>query len=165
MALSLTLACGLPHPSDAELLVQFQRHRPELEELVRMFRADKGLGRVGDGFTRPADPVEVGVSADRIAAYRRLCADVGASDCIEGYDASYDRLYASSSTRPEMKDPIWIHVSSFGLSISGSAKGYLYTEKPGFPVVADLDAVQSTRSGTWLRHMEGAWYLYYDFED
>jgi hypothetical protein len=31
--------------------------------------------------------------------------------------------------------------------------------------VPDLDLVVATRSNTWLRHIEGPWYLYYDYED
>jgi hypothetical protein len=154
------------HPGDAELLERFRSHREELEALVRMFEEDAGLGRVGANFTRPEDPGRVGVSAQRIREYRRLCAAVGAPDCIEGYDATFDRLYgAVEPGRSESKDPIWIHLSGLGLSISGSSKGFVYSPNPSFPVVADLDLVSPTRSGTWLRRIEGAWYLYYEYED
>jgi hypothetical protein len=154
------------HPSDAQLLERFRSHREELEALVRMFEEDAGLGRVGASFTRPEDPGRVGVSEQRIREYRRLCAAVGAPDCIEGYDATFDRLYgAVEPDRTESKDPIWIHVSGVGLSISGSSKGFAYSPSPPFPVVADLDLVSPTRSGTWLRRIEGNWYLYYEYED
>jgi hypothetical protein len=91
----LASGCG-GHPTDEELLVTFNRHRADLEKLVRMFEADRGLGRVGSGFTRPEDPAKVSVNAERIAEYRRLCAAVGATDCIEGYDAEYYALYGES---------------------------------------------------------------------
>jgi len=153
------------HPRDAELLERFRTHRAELEQLVRMFQEDAGLGRVGATFTRPEDPGRVGVTEQRIAEYRRLCAAVGAPDCIEGYDAAYDRLYEAKSSRAEAKDPIWVPVSSQGLAVSGSSKGFVYSTNPSFPVVDDLDRVTPTRSGTWLRRIEGPWHLYYDFED
>lgn len=170
LALAVALAgcgpAGFGHPSDAQLLERFRAHRAELEQLLGMFELDKGLGRVGSGFTRPEDPGRVGVSAQRVEEYRRLCAAVGAPDCIEGYDATYDRLYGDVHPgRTEAKDPIWIHVSGIGLSISGSGKGFVYSTHPTFEVVPDLDRVSASRSGTWLRHIEGAWYLYYDYED
>lgn len=131
-----------------------------------MFQADRGLGRVGEDFTRPGDPGLVGVSAQRIREYRQLCARIGAEACIEGYDATYDRLYGTVEPgRAEEKDPIWIHVSGLGLSISGSTKGFLYSKAPPFEVVSDLDHIAASRSGTWIRHIEGPWYLYYDYED
>src|SRR5206468_3281445 len=82
------IGCG--HPSDARLLERFRQHRAELEQLVQMFTTDKGLGRVGSDFTRPENPGLVGITAQRVQEYRRLCAAVGAPDCIEGYDATYD---------------------------------------------------------------------------
>ena len=107
-------------PTDDQLLEGFQTHRADLDTLVRMFQEDKGLGRIGDGFTRPDDPQTVGVSAERLRDYRRLCDAVSAPDCIEGYDATFDRLFGQvEAGRSETKDPIWIHVPSRGLSISG----------------------------------------------
>src|SRR5262245_867692 len=99
-------ACG--HPSDQQLIANFHRHQADLERLITMFKADKGLGRVGDSFTRPNHPDIVGVTPERIAEYRKLCAVVAARDCIEGYDATFDRLYEASG-HGEDKDPIWIH--------------------------------------------------------
>lgn len=166
MALLAAVGCGLSHPEDRELLDRFSRHRAELNQLVRMFQEDKGLGRVGATFTRPDDPGKVGVSAARVAEYRRLCAAIGAPDCIEGYDATLDRLYGTvQAGRTEAKDPIWVHVSASGLAVSGSSKGYYYSAKPEFEVVATLDGLALRKSGTWLRHVEGLWYLYFDFED
>src|SRR5207249_636490 len=108
------------HPEDRTLLERFARHRAEVNQLVLMFQKDRGLGRVGNDFTRPENPSIVSVSAARIAEYRRLCEVVGAPSCIEGYDATFDRLYGPvQAGRTEAKDPIWIHVSALGLSVSG----------------------------------------------
>ena len=162
----LLIVTGCGHPTDDQLIAQLKQHRTELEKLVRMFRADKGLGRVGNNFTRPEDPKLVGVSEERIKEYRRLCSAVGAVDCIEGYDAAYNRLYgAVVDGETEEKDPIWIHVSSFGLAVSGSGKGFFYAvtpPKPPFVLVPDLDKSTISESGTWLRHIEGPWYLNFD---
>ena len=66
------------HPSDTRLLTRFQKHRVELERLIKMFETDTELGRVGEDFTRPDDPQKIGVPSQRIQEYRRLCASVGA---------------------------------------------------------------------------------------
>ena len=156
------------HPTDAELLKRFRDHRAELEQLIRMFESDKGLGRVGSNFTRPENPAEVGISTERIEEYHRLCSAVGAANCIEGYDAAYYRLVGSPEwglPAGEEKNPIWIHVSAIGLSISGSSKGFLYSRNPPFEEVPDLDRWMPESSGTRIRHIEGPWYLYYDYED
>jgi hypothetical protein len=164
---AVVVLCGCSQPpSDEQLLESFRAHRSELEQLIRMFQADKGLGRVGDTFTRPDDPARVGITNERISEYRRLCAAIGAPACIEGYDAAFDRLYGPTREgSTEVKNPIWIHVSSAGLAVSGSSKGFLYSAAPPFEVVADLDRVAPSRSGTWLRHIEGPWYIYFEFED
>ena len=158
-------ACG-GLPEDDDLLERFRQHRGELETLVRMFKADTGLGRVGEGFTRPDNPQRVGVSPDRVREYRRLCQSAGAPGCIEGYDATFDRLYeAADAGRGEGKDLIWIHVAARGLSISGTSKGFLYSASPPFDVVANLNRISPRASGTWVRHIEGPWYLYFNYED
>ncbi|MBC7880440.1 MAG: hypothetical protein H7Y37_03840 [Anaerolineae bacterium] len=168
LCLLIVVGCGdQGHPKDDQMLAQFAKHRLELEQLIRMFKTDKGLGRVGSGFTRPDNPTIIGVSAERIEKYRQLCSVVGAVNCIEGYDATYDRLYGSVSEGiTEEKVPIWIHISARGLSISGSGKGFFYSEMPPkspFKLVKDLDRISITRpAGTWLRHIEGPWYLYFD---
>jgi len=159
--------CGCSrHPSDERLLEAFREHRSELEQLIRMFQHDKGLGRVGENFTRPDDPGRVGVSNERISEYRRLCAAIAAPACIEGYDAAFDKLYGPTQEgRTEFKNPIWIHVSTAGLAVSGSSKGFLYSAAPPFEIVGDLNSVAPNRSGTWLRHIEGPWYIYFDYDD
>ena len=127
---------------------RFAQHRGELDQLVQMFQADAGLERVGKDFTWPDDPGRVGVTEQRVFEYRRLCQSIGAPDCIEGY--------------PEAKDPIWIHVSAHGMSFSGDSKGFLYSRAPPFEIVPSFDAVTTKRSETWLRPLEGPWYIYFD---
>ena len=165
MACLLGAAACARLPSDEQLLEDFRQHRDELHRLVRMFEEDKGLARVGANFTRPHDPARVGVLAERIRQYRRLCEAATAMDCIEGYDATYERLEGGAlAVRSEKKDPIWIHMRS-GLAISGASKGFLYSADPPFEVVADLDQVVPHDSGTWIRHIEGAWYIFVAYED
>jgi hypothetical protein len=150
---------GCGHPSDARLIDRFYEHRAELEQLVSMFVADRGLYRVGETFTRPEDPSSVGVTPDRVREYRRLCDRVGARRCVEGYDVDASRA-------PEAKDPIWIGVSDRGLlSITSDSKGFLHSMAPRFEIVPNLENVSlgpSEKSKTWIRPIEGPWYLYFD---
>jgi hypothetical protein len=153
-----------PRPTDDQLLARFHAHRGDLEKLVQMFQSDKGLGRVGENFTRPGDPSIVNVSPQRIREYRRLCATIGAPKCIEGYDATYDRVVTDSSPPPELtdvKDPIFIFIWSRGWTISGDSKGYLYSNAPAFEIVPDLEKTTTRTSKTWVRRIEGPWYLFF----
>jgi len=140
------------HPADAELLKNFQTHQVEFEQLLKMFLADKELGRVAPDFTRPDDPRTVGVSPERLGEYRSLFKTLGLSNGIEGY---------------KEKDLVYFHSSAQGLAVSGSGKGYAFAVIRPALVVDNLDNYRSrdSRSFTAFRHIEGNWYLYLDFED
>jgi len=83
-----------------------------------MIAEDPKLVRLTPDFTRPEDPSSAGVSADRIAAYRRLCAKAGIAHGFSRY-----------------RDAIEFIVHTRSLSISGSAEGFVYAED------ADADAM------------------------
>ena len=151
-------SCG-EHPSSGTLIEQWRDHRKEFDEALQMFLADKELGRVAPDFTRPEDPTKVGVTAERIARYRQLLRSAGVASGIEGYAP---------------KAQIWFHVSSRGLSISGSSKGIVWRSAPPDQtdlLVEDLDAFLAKtfpghpKSFTAYQRLEGDWYLYYDYED
>ena len=150
------------HPTDRQLIKRFREHRAELDQLVEMFQTDAKLGRVGENFTRPPDPERIGISPERVQEYRRLCATVGSVLCIEGYAEDAD---GNASVDGE-KNPIWIHVSTEGLSIAGEGKGFLYSKAPKFDIVPDLDddlpLPPGRKSQTWIRRIDGPWYLYLD---
>lgn len=140
------------HPKDAELLENFQTHKAGFNQLLQMFFADKGLGRVAYDFTRPEDLRTVGVSSERLSEYKKLFRKLDLSAGIEGYNE---------------KDYIWFHASTQGLSVTGSGKGYAYLKERPPLVVDDLDTYWSKdgRSFTAFRHIEDNWYLYFDYED
>ena len=134
------------------MLKGFQSHKAQFNQLLQMFLEDKKLGRVAYDFTRPANPSEIGISNQRIQEYRKLFDELNLTAGIEGY---------------EEKDLVWFHSSTQGLSISGSSKGFAYVLKPPPLIVDTLDGYRSKdgKSFTAFRHIEGNWYLYYDFED
>lgn len=153
-------------PTDEELLARFRAHKTELNQLVRMFQADKGLERVGESFTRPDDPSEANVPSQRIEEYRRLCASLGAPKCIEGIDAAFYQTLRDGGAppnAPEVKNEIFVCVYGWGWAASGGAKGYLFSTAPTFEIVPALDhmLVTGKQSKTWIRHIEDAWYIYY----
>jgi hypothetical protein len=117
-----------------------------------MFQSDKKLGRVAYDFTRPEKPGEIGITEERIKEYRRFFDELKLTAGIEGY---------------EPKDSVMFIRSTQGLSISGSSKGFAYLEKRPELLVDSLDDYRSKdgRSFTAFRHIEGNWYLYYDYED
>ena len=110
VVLVLAGGCGRSsHPSDAVLLQRFNQNEADFERLLTMLREDRQLQRVDDNWTRPSDPNSIGVSPERIAEYRRLFAKLGIP---RGFYAFHD---------PER---FTFLASTFGLSVSGSAKGY-----------------------------------------
>jgi hypothetical protein len=121
-----------------------------------MFRSDDGLNRVARDFTRPDNTAVIGVTSARLAKYRQLLQKAGVKSGIEGYGE---------------KDAVSFHVSSLGLSVSGSGKGFAYLEGAPEILVADLDAyvkqalADHAESFTAYQRIEGSWYLYYDYED
>lgn len=139
---------GSPHPTDTAMLMQFQEERESLEELARMIAEDPKLVRLAPDFTRPEDPSSAGISADRIAAYRRLCAKAGIAHGFSHYG-----------------DAIEFIVHTRGLAISGSAKGFVYAPNadPDATVVAgDLDAAAASANDKDVlleRKIEPNWWL------
>lgn len=154
LAIGLLLAgCGdRPHAKDQEMLDHFARHEKGFEELAAMLRQDKQLVRVVKDWTEPTDPAAAGVSAGRIAEYRRRFQELGIP---RGFRARHD---------PECFSFI---ASTVGLGISGSGKGYAYLE--GIPdlIVKDLDTYKSPDGRSFLayRPIKGNWYLFLDDED
>lgn len=144
---------GTPHPTDAAMLAQFQDKREILEELVRMIEEDPGLERLAPDFTRPDDLTSAGVSADRIAAYRRLCVKAGVAHGFNRYGKTIEFI-----------------VHTRGLSISGSAKGFVYAANadPDATIVAgDLDAAAAlltVKDALLERRIDGNWWLDLDMQ-
>jgi hypothetical protein len=139
---------GSAHPTDSAML---QKQRATLDELVRMIAEDAKLVRLAPEFTRPEDPGATGVSAERIAAYRRLCAETGIAHGFSHYG-----------------DAIEFIVHTQGLSISGSAKGFIYAANAAddaMVVDGDLDAAAASlydKDVRLERKIDDNWWLILD---
>jgi hypothetical protein len=132
------------------LIENFQAHKAELDQLLQMFLTDEPLVRVDFDWTDPKDPQIIGVTQERLDVYRRLFRKVGLSRGIRGQGGK-KRILFIYSTR--------------GLGIAGSGKGYAYLKEPPELVVDNLDNYKSKdgKSFTAYKHVEGNWYLYFDY--
>jgi len=102
----LTLACSALHVSthktDQEMIANFQTHRADFDELLKMFRADKGLLYFSRGYTRPENVQSIGITSERLKQYQALFARLG-------LDGMGDLSQADGS-----KDEVWFFTSIDG---------------------------------------------------
>ena len=138
-------------PSDSVMLRHFERQQATYEELVKMAGADKGLARVDGNWTMPADTRSVGVSRERLEAYRKLLRDAGTPRGFKalGDDAGYDFYF-------------WLRGSAISDDIQ---KGFAYRTSPPPDLVQSLDGVRVApgKYRAAYRHIRGSWYLFYEY--
>lgn len=132
-------------PSDETMIRNLEQHREVFARLITMIREDKGLERVDDDWTKPDDPATVGVSPERIAEYRRLFAQAGIPRGFYSYSGGTTITFIAYT---------------FGLSISGCAKSYIFTDvAPEELVDEPLDKLHGTSRGLVRRRIGEGWYL------
>jgi hypothetical protein len=142
------------HPTDEALIQNFTIHKAEFQELVAMIQADKGLRRIDDNWTDPSDPSTVGVPPERIVDYRKRFAVCGIPRGFYSFQAGSNINFIATA---------------FGLCTGGSGKGYAFLSTPPLPsdIVSSTDDYRTNRRGAYrvYRHVEGNWYIEYDFDD
>lgn len=152
------------HPSEEWLISNFNDHEDEFMRLIDDLAHDrqKGLKRIGDTWTDPSDPESIGISEQKIADYRETFEKLGVRSTVYLFDDHY--IFAASPS---------------GLSVSGSSKGYYYSEaepqnyfKEGCgkstKPVESIDTFENCVGGhsyVIYQHIKGNWYLYYEYED
>jgi len=153
--------CSQHDPSDAEMLRNFQQHRAEFEQLREMVSTDAGLQRVDQDWTRPDNPAAIGISAERIAEYRRIFHKLGIP---RGFQAYGDRSEIKFIAHAE------------GLAVAGHAKNYVWSASEPDELVDSIDQFRvdemkqyrdylEKKSETFQKHwnvyrrIEGNWYL------
>ena len=143
-------ACANDHPSDKALVENFQAHKADFNELLQMFLTDDGLVRVDLDRTDPKETEALGITEARLVNYRTLFRKLGLTRGISGYGGKKRILFLSSTK---------------GLGISGSGKGYAYSITPLEPIAENLESYESKdgKSFTVYKHIEGNWYLFFDF--
>ncbi len=153
-ALLAFVACGRQHPPDDEMIQNFIRHRSDFERLLEMVRADKYLQRVDDNWTDPKDPNGIGVTPERIAAYRELFAKCSVPRGFEAFRRDEQILFIASAA---------------GMATGGSSKSYAYRPNPPLPAetvtVIDTYKPKHRKSFTIYRRIADNWYLCYEYDD
>ena len=143
----------MPHPTDQTLAAKFYKHRADFEHLRDLFNADKEVHRVYYESTVPEEPSTVGVNKERLALYQSYFTKLGLNSGVADDYVSKDIIRFIASTR--------------GTMFGGSGKGYVYAESRPPEIVDDLNKYWSKRDKpfTVYKHLEGNWYLYFDYED
>lgn len=137
-------------PSDQQLLSNYKHHKATFGELAQMAQTDKSLARVDYNWTDPSDPQKIGISPARIAEYRSLLESVG--------------LHRGFQSRG-LADIEFISYGQGSAMSSDTFKGYMYLAMPPKQVLRSLDGCQpDEKNGVEAyRHIEGHWYLYYEY--
>ncbi len=141
-------------PSDAVMLKHFGSQETTLATLVQMANADKGLDRVDENWTLPADTRDVGVSPERLTEYRKLLRNAGTP---RGFQAG---------RRADGNDGVNFLFWLTGSAISDDTeKGFAYRTVPPANILPALDGIrpQSRNGFAAYRHIQGNWYLFYEF--
>ncbi len=137
-------------PSDSVMLIHFEGQEATFEQMVKMAGADKGLIRVDEDWTMPADTQSVGVSRDRLAEYHKLLRDAGTPRGFKVLQngAGYDFYF-------------WLRGSAVSADMQ---KGFAYRTSPPPGVVQNLHGIRasSRRYLVAYRHIRGPWYLFYE---
>ncbi len=136
VAAVLALASNVYWKSDTRRLSLFHAHKSDYEVLLNMLHEDAVLTFINSGLTVPEDPAAHGISAQRIAQYRRYMSKIGCGAISYGY-ASGPILFVSDAA---------------------GAPNILY-----FPTLSAEDAKKSgvpvDKPPAQAHHIEGNWYL------
>ena len=140
-------------PSDQELLRNFDHNRATFNELAQMTQADKHLIRVDVEYdsTEPSNPETVGVSAERISKYRQLLKSV--------------KLHRGFEANQSHQEVDFLYYATGSAISSDNDKGYAYLTAPPTKTLSSLDdcGPDGENRVEAYRHIEGCWYLYYDY--
>jgi len=132
----------------------FTAHKAEFQKLVAMIQADRGLRRIDDDWTDPADPSTIGVTPERIVDYRKRLDVCGIPRGFYSFQGGSNITFIATAS---------------GLSIGGSGKGYALLSTPPLPsdLVPSTDVYGTNRPGAYriYRHIEGNWHITYDYDD
>jgi hypothetical protein len=148
------------HLPDAALIDHFTARKEQFEALREMLMHDRGVEFLGRDRSEPADLKSLGIGEKRLAQYRRLLVELK----IKYLHGSSDRTSG-----------LHFAITSRGLGISGSSKGYAWLPSAPTLMAEDLDQYvarsieqrarskserMAASSFTVYRSLEGHWYLF-----
>jgi hypothetical protein len=150
------------HPSDDELIHNFQKYEADFNKLVSMSNEDSTVVRIAPDFTRlennwrwPRPESELGFSKQRWDEYRALFDKLGLDSGISRESDSHGTV-------------IFLTASSKGMTFRGSSKGYAYSEQELSPVFDSLnqnpvEPQKRSKHGVAYKKIKEHWYLSYDW--
>ncbi len=141
---SLT-ACSLQ--SEASLHLQFEQNKVDILKILEMQNQDLKVIRIAPTFTRLDTDwswprKNIGFSDERWNEYRALFQNAGITDGIE-----------------KNGDEIWYFVSSQGLGISGSGRGFVFLKQTPKLIVRKFNECPHNKEVCYIP-IEKNWYLY-----
>ncbi len=167
LPLTFAIGCDLfsqntPHPSDLDLIKNFEKYEAEFNELIKMSNEDSKVIRIAHDFTRlennwawPRPESELGFSRQRWDQYRSLFEKLGLD---------------SGLSRETDSDGAVVYLTAFskGMVNRGSSKGYAYSEKELSPLFNSLDQnpiepQKRNKHDVVYRKIKEHWYLSYDW--
>ena len=128
------------------MIAHLHANRAAFDDLVRRIQLDPNIRRIDDTWCD-------GISdTKKLEEFRKAFRQLGVPRGI----------YSSDGGRT-----IEFIENTIGISVTGSTKGYAYSEKRPDLVVADLDLKFKTRTSSFeaFRHVVGKWYLFLSWTD
>jgi hypothetical protein len=150
-------ACSLVHASDKRMISWFRRNEGPFNHLVEMARNESIVRRVAADFLKTESDtfdypqVPEGFTIERWNHYRRFFTKLRLREGIEFWNRESVSLYATS----------------FGIVVSGSTKGYVWSARPPKPLVNSLDSplpAEGELPGddyVAYRAIDDNWYLFF----
>lgn len=122
------------HPSDEQLIQNFQRHEADFNKLLGMAADDARVVRITKDFTWldnnmswPRPDSELGFSRERWDDYRKLFKELD--------------LTSGINRRQDIANVVFLVASDEGAALRGTEKGYAYSPKEPHSLVESLDRI------------------------
>lgn len=156
--------CGFRYRSDAEMLAWLHQNEREFIRLVKMALEETAIEQVAPDFCRdiaghahsyPASPD--GFSRERWESYRDLFKALR----LEG------GIFTQGPHSQWIPNSVMMTAEASGLAMSGSSKGYIWSQNVLEPLLERLDPLFLPTGGdSWdymaYRRIKPEWYLYYE---
>lgn len=135
------------HPTDEQLFNNFTRHQNEFDRLANMLTSENRLLVIFPD------------SRNCQVSDQKLVSAADDPQCLQ-YVEIFKNLGIGWSYSGE--EPLYLNVSSVGLSVSGSTKGYYYSSHgpPSYGVIVNDAETESVYDQFVFKHLEGNWYIF-----
>jgi hypothetical protein len=147
-AACLLTGCGR-HPTDANLQASFRKHSVTLTNIVAALQTSPNVERIDwNGATLVVNSAQTNPPA------------------LTTILAPHFKLLGQPLVVLSMGGggQVWFYYSSRGLSVSGSARGVVYTQKTPPFIVPDTDVAPRTNSTMGVyRHLDTNWFIFYEW--